>query len=111
MTIARIFGALIVGASLGAVSGTLSGCGAGPDGATINISNSQNQTNDQTQVQNESELDCTVSCAVGTGGFITGTKECSGGAVSVVIVQSLDECDSVNEVVENQATATGEVQG
>ena len=106
MTTARIFTALLVGAAIGSVAG----CGAGPDGATINISNSQNQTNEQTQVQNESELDCSVSCAVGTGGFITGTKECEGGAVSVVIVSSLDECDSVNEVVENQATASTEAQ-
>ena len=101
MTVAKIVCALFAGAMLGATS---SGCGAGPDGATINISNSQNQTNEQTQVQNESELDCTVSCAVGTGGFITGSKECEGGAVSVVIVTSLDECDSVNEVVESSAT-------
>lgn len=101
MTVTKIVCALVLGASIGAAS---SGCGAGPDGATINISNSQNQTNDQTQVQNESELDCSVSCAVGTGGFVTGTKECEGGAVSVVIVTSLDECDSVTEAVEAQAT-------
>lgn len=107
MTVARICLCLLAGV----IAGSVQGCGAGPDGATINISNSQNQTNEQTQVQNESELDCSVSCAVGTGGFITGTKECEGGAVSVVIVASLDECDSVNEVVENQATASTEAQG
>lgn len=93
----------------------LVGCGAGtPDtSVTVNNNNSQNQTNDQNQVQNESELDCNTTCSVipGTSGQIANAEEsCEGGAVGVVAVQSLDECDSIIELVQVQATPTPEAE-
>lgn len=81
------------------------GCGPGGEGATVNVgvTNTQNQTNDQ--VQNEGEAECHLNCTVGANGLATGTKDCDGAATVVVAVTNLDECTSVNEVLETQAAS------
>lgn len=70
------------------------GCGSGqaPD-TSVSVTQSQ----DNTQVQNEQDLNCEVSCTISANGLVGGSKECQGGAVFVLAVQSLDECDSIED--------------
>ncbi len=80
MTVTKIACALLVGTVLGATS---SGCGAGPDGATINVSNTNTQTQDNAQnVDSQNgEAECEFSCLpVSTNGLngYAVTQTCAG---------------------------------
>lgn len=80
MTIARMIIALVFGATFGTLT---TGCGAGPDGATINVSNTNTQTQDNAQnVDSQNgEAGCEFSCLpVSTNGLngYAVTQTCNG---------------------------------